>query len=87
MATASTIRVSTNAGTVALTGIKGARDGTTVKLLNVGSNSLILSHNHAGSSSGNKFLCADNADVTLRAHGSVTMTYSATDGYWFVSGV
>lgn len=71
-----------------LTGIVGQSDGRRLWLVNSGAFTITLKHVSASSAVGNQFVCANSADVLLRANGSVLAHYSTHSGtgYWYVLG-
>jgi hypothetical protein len=75
------VRLSTDAAR-SLTGMVAQPDGTQRVVVNVGSNSLILEHEHASSTDVNRFLCASGADITLAANEMAVLVYDATTQRW-----
>jgi hypothetical protein len=75
------VRLSTDAAR-SLTGMVAQPDGTQRFIVNVGSNSLILEHEHASSTDVNRFLCASGADITLAANEMAVLVYDATTQRW-----
>lgn len=82
LATASVIRASTNAS-LNLTGLAGGIANRNIRLLNVGSNPLVLTHD-ATSTAANRFLCPNGASFTLAANTGVDLMYDATSSRWRV---
>lgn len=83
LSTTAAIRVSTDASRN-LTGIVApALGGREIRLLNVGSNNLVLIHD-ATSTAANRFLCPGSIDLTLGANSGVILRYDATSSRWRV---
>ncbi|TGS94781.1 hypothetical protein EN814_18945 [Mesorhizobium sp. M2D.F.Ca.ET.171.01.1.1] len=83
LATASTIRVTTNSAGSTLTGITAQAGGTVVLLQNLGPGPLILAGNNAGSSAANQF---DNiAPVSLFQGQSSVLWYDGTASGWQIA--
>ena len=76
-------RVSTDASRD-LTGLTNGIDGRCVRLVNIGSNDLVIMHQDANSDAANRFLCDTAADVTVSAEQSVLCLYDSTTARWRV---
>ena len=76
-------RVSTDASRD-LTGLTNGIDGREVRLVNVGSNDLVVMHQDSNSDAANRFLCDTAADVTVSAEESVLCLYDSTTARWRV---
>lgn len=59
-------------------------DGQEHVIVNVGSNSIVLSHQNASSSTGNRFLNSTGADITLAANEAADIVYDNTTSRWRV---
>lgn len=79
LADASGIRVDTN-GNWSMTGLAGGSDGRVVIIHYVGSFTLKLPSEHAGSTAANRL--ALNADITLGPNQSAPLQYDATSARW-----
>jgi hypothetical protein len=58
--------------------------GAVVEFWNVGSNDIVLKHEDANSTAGNRFLNNTAADITLAAGEQASLTYDTTTGRWRV---
>jgi len=76
-------RVSTDASRD-LTGLTNGIDGRCVRLVNIGSNNLVIRHQDANSDAANRFLCDTAANVTVSAEESVLCLYDSTTARWRV---
>lgn len=81
------IRLATDASRT-LTGLTfgggGVGDGQVHLLVNVGSNDLVLAHESASSTAGNRFLCSTGANITLSANQAADIIYDGTTQRWRV---
>lgn len=81
------IRLSTDASRT-LTGLVftggGVGDGQVHLLVNVGANDLVLAHENASSTAGNRFLCSTGASITLSANQAADLIYDSTTARWRV---
>ena len=82
LATASTIRVSTDASRD-LTGLTGGADGRVIVLHNVGAQNLVLKDESASSSAANRF--ALSGDRTLAGDSSCILQYDSTSSRWRIA--
>jgi len=80
LATAQIIRASTDASRN-LTGLVAQADGV-YTIVNVGSQNLVVIHESASSSAANRFNLPGGTDITLGAHGSVTLWYDTSGSRW-----
>lgn len=67
-----------------------AREGRVILIQNVSAtlaNTLILAHESASSLAANRFLCPNNANVTIRANGSALVVYDDTSDRWRVVAI
>jgi len=80
--TASVLRLSASAPSLAITGLAGGADGRIVVVQNVGSNAFTLSDESASSSAGNRF--ALDSDLSLGVDESATLIYDSTSSRWRV---
>ena len=76
-------RVSTDASQD-ITGLTNGIDGRVIRLINVGSNDLVITNQDGNSDAANRFLCDTAADVTVRAEQSVLCLYDSTTARWRV---
>lgn len=68
-------------------GIAGGVAGRKITLINYTSASMTLNHNDGGSSAGNRFALAGNANLVVPTLGMVDLVYSAAGGgLWFAVG-
>lgn len=68
-----------------VTGLSNSQvDGQEHLIVNVGSNNIVLSHQNASSSAGNRFLNSTGADITLAANEAADIIYDNTTGRWRV---
>lgn len=81
------IRLSTDASRT-LTGLTfgggGVGDGQVHLLVNVGANDLVLAHENASSTAGNRFLNSTGANITLSANQAAEIIYDGTTARWRV---
>lgn len=81
------IRLATDASRT-LTGLTfgggGVGNGQVHLLVNVGSNDLVLAHQNASSTAGNRFLNSTGADITLSANQAADLIYDGTTQRWRV---
>jgi hypothetical protein len=68
-----------------ITGLTGGADGRVLKLMNVGSNPLVLKNQDAASSAANRF--AIGSDITLAADQAVGLIYDSTSQRWRAGGL
>jgi hypothetical protein len=82
-ANASYFRISSS-GNTDITGINssGAADGRLVIIVNVGTNTITLKHQDAGSAAANRFDLPGGGDVILGPRGSATIIYDGSAGRW-----
>jgi hypothetical protein len=76
-------------GAFNLTGVIAPGVGTggrTFWMSNLGSNTITLKNNDAGSTAVNRFLCPGNVDYSLTQFKSVLLYYSYTDSRWIILG-
>ena len=66
-----------------LTGIVPVRVGTCYRLVNEGSNNIVLKH-QTTSTAANRFLCSTGADITLAASEAADLYYSGVSSRWLV---
>jgi hypothetical protein len=82
-ATATVLRLSTDASRN-ITGIAGGVSGRILKLINVGTNPIVLKNADANSTAANRFDMG--ADVTLAAKQAINLWYDTTDSRWKSTG-
>lgn len=83
--TATFIRATTSAGTLALTGIAGGAAGRMICLISTGSSAITLAHNSGSSSTGNKIFTPTGGLYTIAATvGAVWLWYDMTTAVWRV---
>ena len=71
-----------------ITGLDGGSDGRTVVIQNIATNvanTLTLTHLSGSSDANKQFYCPNNADLVIRAGGSVTLRYDETSTKWRVT--
>jgi hypothetical protein len=76
---ASVLRLSSDASRT-LTGLSGGSDGREARLVNIGSNPIVLAHDSASSSAANRFSLG--ANFNLLPSQSVKLWYDATSSRW-----
>lgn len=79
-------RISGPSGAFSVTGIGGGYDGAVTKLYNTTSQVMTVPNNSGSSTAGNKILTGQG-DMTVAGVGTVTLTYSASDAAWIVTGI
>jgi hypothetical protein len=86
-ATATALRLDASA-TWNLTGLAGGADGRIVTLYNIGSNAILLQHDSASSTAGNRFYLPGASYVTLygSSHTGVELQYDSTLSRWKIRG-
>jgi hypothetical protein len=72
-----------SAGAASLTGIAGGAAGRVVRIFNVGSNSITLLDENAGSTAANR-IRTPGAGRSIAENGSVTIWYDSTSSRWRV---
>ncbi len=85
LSTAAVIRASTDASRN-LTGLTGGATGRIIVLANIGAFDLVLKHD-VTSTAANRFLCANDADLTLQKDATAVLVYDNTSARWRVTGV
>lgn len=87
-ATATVLRITSNAGTDTITGIAGGAAGRVITLINVGvAADFILVHESASSTAANRILLPNGSNVTLRIQsGSATLWYDGSSSRWRMIG-
>lgn len=83
-ATCNIIRLTASAA-INLTGIAGGADGRRLTLMNVGTNTVTLTHN-ATSTAANQFLCPGSVNFALTTNKSVDLWYDILSSRWRVIG-
>lgn len=78
-----TLRVSTDASRN-LTGLAGGWPGRELRIINAGSQDIVLQNQNAGSSEGNRVITGTGADITLAADDIANLWYDGTTGRWRV---
>lgn len=77
----SVVRLSSDASRN-ITGLDNVRDTKMILLINVGSFDIVLTHEDASSSIGNRIITITGASVTLAAAGSMILIYDAVSLRW-----
>lgn len=76
------VRLSANAG-LSVTGISASQtNGRLLRLLNIGSNALTLTHESGSSAAANRFLCPGSANFSLAANAFVDAWYDGGSSRW-----
>jgi hypothetical protein len=70
-----------------ITGLANGVDGRVIFIVNVGSNNIVIQHNNAGSSDGNKILSGTGADITLAGNDSIQLIYDGISSRWRVLSI
>lgn len=65
-----------------ITGISYSNDGELIRIVNVGSNNLVLKHQNAGSRAENRLICTGAADITLAANEAAIGWYDEITLRW-----
>lgn len=81
--TASVVRL-TASGAYSITGLAGGSNGRAIVVVNVGSNTITLSHENASSTAANRFACPSSANFSLLAGSCVIVVYDTTSARWRV---
>jgi hypothetical protein len=84
LASATVLRLASDASRN-ITGLTGGADGRVLKLMNVGSNPLVLKNQDAASTAANRF--AIGSDITLAADQAVSLIYDSTSQRWRAGGL
>jgi hypothetical protein len=87
LSTGNRIRQATNAANSVLTGmVSNGINGGIWLLINLGTGTLTLKNEDAGSAAGNRFSLAGGVDRVIGSHGSVFITYDTVLARWSVVG-
>lgn len=78
----STLRFTADGAGSTLTGLQGGWDGRRLLILNVGSGTLSLANQDAGSDAENRMLLVGGATVNLAQHRAMELEYDTTTGRW-----
>ena len=70
-----------------ITGIASEANGRVIVLVNVGSQTITLKHNDAGSNPGNRFLLAGGNDFECAENSVVTLVYDEASSFWRIISV
>lgn len=82
IANARNVRLSANAS-LSITGISASQtNGRLLRLLNIGSNALTLTHESGSSTAANRFLCPGSANFSLAANAFVDAWYDGASSRW-----
>lgn len=85
LSTAISLRLTSDASRD-ITGLAGGADGRIMIIENVGSFDIVLKHENASSTAGNRFLFSNSVDTTLFANQGVMFQYDATSSRWRLLG-
>lgn len=80
---ATTLRMSSDAARN-VTGIVARKD-TTLTLINVGAQNIVLQNENAGSTATNRIITGTGADITMAADDVATLWYDTVSGRWRVT--
>lgn len=64
-----------------ITGFQGGVSGRVLWICNIGTNNIVITHNDASSSSGNRVICPAAANVTLVTRRSALLIYKDTNNW------
>lgn len=84
LAVASVLRL-TSSASFSVTGIAGGASGRMLILHNVGANNLVLTHEDAASTAGNRISIQNGFPFLLAPNGSVLVTYDSTTARWRIA--
>lgn len=70
-----------------ITGISGGKKGRLLKIINVGTQTIVLAHQSASSSAANRIITSTAANISLAASDAIELYYDSTDSRWRTSGI